>query len=77
MPEVVLIIVGITTIVRYSAGIPLEKFIRGNKKGLASKVLNQFITDTASLLMVSAIMRESIHKSQLVIPSLYTFKTRL
>ncbi len=43
-------IVGTTTIVRHSAGMPAEKSRRGSRQGFTSNVDSQFISATASWL---------------------------
>ena len=40
--------VGITTMVRYSSGIPFEKSILGNKEGFDKIVVNQLISEVAN-----------------------------
>ena len=48
-----MIIVGTTTIVRQSDGMPEEKSRRGSRRGFTSRVLSQFISATASWLAPS------------------------
>ncbi len=66
-------IVGITTSVRDSGGKPCEKSIRGNARGVTSKVVTQFTIPKANWLVASSRRTASIASTASGTPSSRAF----